>query len=163
MINDTASSNFTRQDPRAQERTRRTSQSRDAPAVVAARRRLRKVAQDLRRNRQELAALAHGLRTTKPALGDSSPHPDVTALSVEEWAADCTDAVADGLVGLAELAETGRLLPDQAAQRQVFTPRGQVPKRDIKPGNHLGERSSFSALHGANPGLRIQLVEEICW
>ena len=91
---------------RAVERTRRARVPREATVLGAARTRLRQVAEDLRRNRRELAVLARGLRTAEPAPEDSYLCSDGTPLSVEEWAADCADVVAGGLDDLAKLAES---------------------------------------------------------
>jgi hypothetical protein len=106
MRNDPTSSKIGGHDLRAAERGRRASPLREDPALVAARTRLRQVAQDLRRNRQDLAELARGLRTTEPAPENSYLCSDGAALSVEEWAADCAGVVADGLDDLARLAES---------------------------------------------------------
>lgn len=107
MRNDTASrANVDRHGLRAVERTRRAGASQETPAPVAARTRLRQVAQDLRRNRQDLAELARGLRTTDPAPENRRLRLDGTALSVQEWDADCADEVPDGHDDLVNLAET---------------------------------------------------------
>jgi hypothetical protein len=106
MKDDTATSMVGRHGLRAVNRTRKSQRVARDPALVAARTRLRQVAQDLRRNRQDLAALARGLRTAEPAPENSHLCSDGAVLSVEDWAADCAEVVAGGLDDLAKLAET---------------------------------------------------------
>lgn len=78
---------------------------RETPLLGAARTHLLLLAQDLRKSRLALVALVRVMRTTEPNPADGH-YPEGPPLSVEEWAADCADAVAEGLDNLAQLAET---------------------------------------------------------